>query len=425
MFGRKKRTQQPPLSQAERCALEAEHALEEGNAERAVELFRLAVESAPLDRNLREGLRYALHQRAEQARLAAESRTSRKRPRTAVIPQEFALEEEERPAPLPTGGRKARSQNTPNLGFAASDSPSAPRTRERAQPERQHTRNSPKAPRWASEHPDEFDDPEDAALGSALGSFAEEFKPAPERRHPSTTTRRRVTYRPQKTRFSLLAWVGGVTLTCVLIGITAFAYQGILTFMEEVALPKNQYSTGTQQQIPTALNEIILEASEDLTNRKSADAVSSLDKAWKKYPEHQDSIRPVLVSALRVQGTRLINSAKYEEALKLFERATELEPQNENNWIELARSYREYARREQPGNSTRSEVLFTRAQEAYTKALELDKNNPSALFGLGQVYSFQDNRAEAVENYKRVVALAPGTPEARQAREFLQQLIGS
>jgi Flp pilus assembly protein TadD len=424
MFGRKQRTPQPPLSQAERCAREAEHALEEGNAERALELFRLAVECAPLDRNLREGLRYALHQRAEQSRLAAESRASRKRPRTVIIPQEFALEEEEQPAPHPPTGRKGKS-NSSNPGFAASDVPATPRSRERQQPERQQPRNARKASSWASEHPDEFDDPDDAALGSALGSFAEEFKPAPERRHPSTPGRRRVSHRPQNTHFSPLAWLGGITLTCLILGATAFAYQGILTFMEEVALPKSQYSTGTQQQIPEALNNIILEASEDLTNRKSADAVSSLDKAWKKYPEHQDSIRPVLVSALRVQGTRLINSAKYEEALKLFERATELEPQNENNWIELARSYREYARREQPGNSTRSEVLFTRAQEAYTKALELDKNNPSALFGLGQVYSFQDNRAEAVEKYKRVVALAPGTPEARQAREFLQQLIGS
>ncbi len=438
MFGKKKQSSKP-FNAAERLALQGYKALEDGNAQLAIDSFRAGTEAAPLDRAMKHGLHQALALKAYLDKRAKEEvnrkvPAGRKPTKPVRKPAPFVDELEEFPettfshqpempaAKRPTKRQEAlkqtqqetQSRGLYNPGFSSMDHEEPPPPQGR----------SANGSRWKIPF-QKFDSNSsnpnidaNAELDAALGTFAEEFKPPRDRRRFAHGER------PQSAFARSTPWIVGIMVAVGFLSITAAAKQGLDFFLQEVALPK----TSTQEELttlPAELNTILVEASENLTNRKSADAVASLNTAWETYPDFQNTIRPVLVSALRVQGTELLNKQQYEEALKFFEKTTVLEPEDENNWIEYGRSLREYGRRVQTTNSTRSQVLYERSKAAYSEALENDSNNISALFGLGQVYFLMQNRAEAVSKYQRVVALSPGSPEARKAQEFLAQMIGS
>lgn len=431
MFGKKKKSPQP-LSAAERFTLHGFQALDQGDAEKAISFFRAGLEIAPLDRTLREGLHEALscksskqnaaprkqvHQSATlnvappaplQKRPVVKLQSNPKQP--IAQPKQPTKREQQQTQAL----HETRERSAMNPGFASSDFD------DELPPRKQKPTSDS---RWKipflSTEEDEFSTHANAELDAAMGTFAEEFKPQPERRRYAHGA-------PNRTPFSRsLPWVVAILVGAGFLTVTAFAKQGLDYFLTEVALPKISQQEVQMSSLPEELNTLLIEASENLTNRKSADAVKALTSAWDVFPKHQDAIRPVLVSSLRVQGTELMNASQYEDALKLFEKTTQLEPEDENNWIEYGRSLREYGRRIQQSNFTRSQVLYERSTAAYAKAIEIDQNNTSALFGLGQVYVLLQKREEAVSKYKRVVALAPGSPEARKAQEFLEQMIGS
>ncbi len=65
---------------------------------------------------------------------------------------------------------------------------------------------------------------------------------------------------------------------------------------------------------------------------------------------------------------------------------------------------------------------FDTAVELLTKAFVYDNTNGDALFTLGNAYRKQEDAEHAINVYKQVIDLFPGTEKARRAQEYLNKL---
>jgi len=131
-----------------------------------------------------------------------------------------------------------------------------------------------------------------------------------------------------------------------------------------------------------------------------------------------------MVQALRAEGSMHLQDRSYAKAADAYERATRIDPLDKDNWIDLGRALREGGRSVQTSKPTEASSLLARAASAYERALDVSGKDPAALYGLAQVRLFLNERSKAVDHLKRVIAVAPETPEARQAQRDLEQLTG-
>jgi tetratricopeptide (TPR) repeat protein len=176
--------------------------------------------------------------------------------------------------------------------------------------------------------------------------------------------------------------------------------------------------------LPVEVLEKLEDAGRLLGNREPEKAVALLEGAQGAFPDHAGTIKPALARALRVLGNRHLSVRDYQQAESAFEQAATLEADNPDNWIDLAKARREFGRSLQTSARDRGDALLRASVDAYNKALNIQPNMASAHVGLGQTYSFLNERTKAVDHFRKVVALAPGSPEARLAEEQLSQLVG-
>lgn len=112
---------------------------------------------------------------------------------------------------------------------------------------------------------------------------------------------------------------------------------------------------------------------------------------------------------LNAHGQALFEAGKMEQAVEVFERAVELDPNTALYHCNLAVSYDEMDRDEE-------------AADEYRKALELDPNDVVSMLGLGYIYSESEDKEGAERMWKRVIEIAPNSPEAQEAGENLRSL---
>ena len=101
-------------------------------------------------------------------------------------------------------------------------------------------------------------------------------------------------------------------------------------------------------------------------------------------------------------GRALFDLAKYEEAAKNFELSIEKGLDNYNNYYRLAMSYV-------------SAIIFEKAKEAMTKAVELDPNSYAANINLGVLYRrllMPKNYSKAIEYYDKAIKINNEIPLA-------------
>ena len=149
--------------------------------------------------------------------------------------------------------------------------------------------------------------------------------------------------------------------------------------------------------------------------------------AWIKLAEaahnagHADEERSLLLQAVE-SGTnsgvvhfRLgqIASAEadFPRAIRHFRRASELVPGWLSPW--LAR-----------GTAEERSRRFDEARSSYRQAVEIDPRNPGALLGLARSHRFSGRLVEERRVLERLLAIAPASPQAREARERLANLDG-
>ena len=93
-------------------------------------------------------------------------------------------------------------------------------------------------------------------------------------------------------------------------------------------------------------------------------------------------------------GNVLLGTGKYEEAVKQYQRALEIDPNSDYVLGQLADAYQKL------GNPAA-------AESAYKKAISLRPNYWAVYSGLGAIYAGQARYPEAAEMFKKVVELAP------------------
>lgn len=390
------------LSSAERYARMAEEAMELGDAAAAVEHYRAALQFAPLSRELRQALADALLEKA----LAGERRKSGAAPRSSSVLGEVDIPT---PAPAPAR-RKLRPVPEPEPERPVSRAKKAAGPPERSAPRVR----SERAPGFAV-----LDDIESDASEEFMDHDAETPRPrraaAPASR-VSAPSRARVSRRGNGRVWLMAAGYGAVVL--IVVGIA----HGLISRAIGGDLPD---AAETAPAIPEGLSAKLTEAGELLAERKPAEALKVLDGARSEFPDHARTIDPATVQALRAQGSLHLQDRDYAKAADAYERSTRIDPLSKDNWIDLGRALREGGRTFQTSKPQEAKSLLARAASAYERALDVSSKDPAALYGLAQVRIFLNERSKAVDHLKKVIAVAPGTPEAQQAERDLEQLTGS
>lgn len=94
---------------------------------------------------------------------------------------------------------------------------------------------------------------------------------------------------------------------------------------------------------------------------------------------------------LNQQGSMLLAKEKYQEALKYFEKAREIDPMEVETYFNLGNLY---ANMEQ----------YEKAEEQFKKIILIDKKNGLVYFNLGNISFLRDNIEKGVEYYNKAVA---------------------
>ncbi|MFN3649960.1 MAG: tetratricopeptide repeat protein [Armatimonadota bacterium] len=105
-------------------------------------------------------------------------------------------------------------------------------------------------------------------------------------------------------------------------------------------------------------------------------------------------------------AVKAYEAGRFAEAARLFEQAVELDPTNAGYWTNLGVAYGEC------GDDLQA---FT----AYRRAVELNPGEVSAYLNMGYLYMERERTAEAREMWEKVIALAPDSSEAAEARQNL------
>lgn len=137
------------------------------------------------------------------------------------------------------------------------------------------------------------------------------------------------------------------------------------------------------------------------------------------------SANPVLSEAaqLAARAKELYSRLAYTRqdlatAEEIARRATQLDPSSADAWGALAAVHGTYLQR----GWDLSEQRRTATQEAASKALGLNPEQPDALFGLGYLLNRQGAREQLVDIFRRALAAAPG--DNRIARAYAGALSG-
>lgn len=112
---------------------------------------------------------------------------------------------------------------------------------------------------------------------------------------------------------------------------------------------------------------------------------------------------------LNLAGARAYEAGDYQEAIRLFGEAVSAEPDNARYHTNLGVAYGE------AGNDLQ-------AFAAYRRAVELDPPDLAAYLNMGYLYNERERPTDAREMWEKVIALAPDSDEAADAREALENL---
>lgn len=109
------------------------------------------------------------------------------------------------------------------------------------------------------------------------------------------------------------------------------------------------------------------------------------------------------------RGSQLFDDGDIGGAIREFQAAIDLDPQNASYHCNLAIAY--------DANEQDSEALVE-----YEKALRLDPNDLTALLSVGYLYNENDQPERAIQYWNRILEIAPDSAEAQEAMENLRHL---
>jgi cytochrome c-type biogenesis protein CcmH/NrfG len=109
-------------------------------------------------------------------------------------------------------------------------------------------------------------------------------------------------------------------------------------------------------------------------------------------------------------GNEYFDSHQYQKSVDAYAKGLALKPDDPNVLTDQGVMYRELGQ-------------FDKAMANFQKASKLDPNHLQSLINIGVVYSTNLNKpAEAAKAWNKVIATAPASEQAAQARQMLSQL---
>ena len=120
---------------------------------------------------------------------------------------------------------------------------------------------------------------------------------------------------------------------------------------------------------------------------------------------------------LNSQGVRLFDQARYQDAIRLFQKAVDQDPANPDGYYNLAATYHRL------GAANQSEADLGRAEQYYHLCLDRDANHRDGYRGLAVLLAERDRGEEAFRLIESWAARSPGLAEpkiemARLLEEF-------
>ena len=191
---------------------------------------------------------------------------------------------------------------------------------------------------------------------------------------------------------------------------------------------------------------------------------AELKEAIKKYLRRIDDI---LIANERVGiwykmlGTRYLDKKMYKNALECFEKAVEINPENQNLYYKIGVCAANMAKGALDFEVRGQDVqmrYFNLASQAYKRAIELEPNYSKAIYALSVLYIFElarpdeaiplleqaidgkmkpldelfllaqayvgvNNNDKAIETYKRIIELSGSATQKRKAQENIDILL--
>jgi len=137
-----------------------------------------------------------------------------------------------------------------------------------------------------------------------------------------------------------------------------------------------------------------------LPDRKYEEAIKCYDKALE--------IEPNNTSILREKSHALSCLNKYNEAIKCLDKALEIEPSNPDIWMK--KGFITYC-----SSGTHDEKALREAIKYYDKALEIEPNNTYLWYEKGEFLCLPDNilyMREAIDCYRKALEIDPSNSSA-------------
>ena len=153
------------------------------------------------------------------------------------------------------------------------------------------------------------------------------------------------------------------------------------------------------------LNELF----NDLKIKNSSIANKAEQKIWKIWSTHPNNEKLTLLLA---EGSSLVNSENYNQAIDVFSKAINLDPLWAEAW------------------NKRATVLylsgeFERSQKDIDKVLELEKRHFGALAGQGLVNIQLRNYEKAIKSYQMAQEIYPGMKSPKLMIKQIEELINN
>ena len=151
-----------------------------------------------------------------------------------------------------------------------------------------------------------------------------------------------------------------------------------------------------------------------MANKEYNEAKENLQKASELDPTN-DNVLKLLSEVKELQSSskydealKLHEAGKLNEAIKLYEEALVTDPNNPEIYINL-------------GAANQSNNLYPKAIIYYEKALSLDPKSSLAYYYMGTVYHTKNDLNKALENYKKALEIDPSNAQAKEALKSAEE----
>jgi len=195
--------------------------------------------------------------------------------------------------------------------------------------------------------------------------------------------------------------------------------------------------------VPKEAADAITEGQELMTQNKYKEAVADFEKAYALVPVDKPETKKVHDQLMQVMAQAYYRAGDLPKAIGMLETITTADPANTAAEVLLANLYLQNGQLDKgkamlekvpasaitdPGAYTNVGILFlnknnpTDAITYFAKAIEMNPKAGDSYYYRGLAYAQLKKNAEARADFEQVLALAPDSPEAKDAKAMLAAL---